>query len=101
MRYLHIMDELFASDTIIFLLIGLFVACIIGIQIRSTKKCLVGMITSLVIYVLCEVGSNIHITWMFAFLALFIGTIALGGCVGFLFVVIATKVKNGKKKSDK
>ena len=97
MRYLHIMDELFASDTIIFLLIGLFVACMTGTKIKSTKRCLVGMIASFVIYVLCEAVSNIHITWMFAFFALFIGTIALGCCVGFLIIAIAIKIKNSKK----
>ena len=97
MKYLHIMDELFASDTIIFLLIGVFVACMTGTKIRSTKKCLIGMIASFVIYVLCEVVSNIHITWVFAFFALFIGTIALGCCVGFLIIAIAIKVKNSTK----
>lgn len=101
MRYLHIMDELFASDTIIFLLIGLFVACMIGTKIKSTKKCIVGMVTSFLIYVLCEGVSNIHITWMFAFFALFVGTIALGCCVGFMIVAIAKKVKNNKKQNNK
>ena len=60
MRYFPILDELFSSDSIIFMFIGLVIASIIGVKIKSTRKNLIGIIGSLIVYVICEVVSIIH-----------------------------------------
>lgn len=94
MRYFPIIDELFASDSIIFMLIGLIPAVIIGVKMKSTKRNLIGMIGSLVVYVVCEVISNVHTNFMMELALLFIGTIAIGCFVVFLAGVIVSKLKD-------
>lgn len=49
MKYLPILDELFASDSIIFLLIGLASAILMGIKMKGTKINLVGALISLLV----------------------------------------------------
>lgn len=93
MRYFPIIDELFASDTIVFMLIGLALAAVIGVKMKNTKKNLTGMIGSIVLYAICEVISNIHTNFMVELVLLFVGTIALGGVVGFLVGLIVSKVR--------
>lgn len=96
MKYLPIMDELFASDSIIFLLIGLVVSAIIGIILKSDKKLIVGIISSIFVYALCELISNIPSTFLFEIIALFIGTISIGSFLGFLIALIVSKIKKKK-----
>ena len=59
MKYLPILDELFSSDSIIFLLIGLVIAFVIGFGLKSVKKIAIGIIASIIVYALCELISNI------------------------------------------
>lgn len=94
MRYFPIIDELFTSDSIIFMLIGLVPAVIIGVKMKSTKRNLIGMIASLVVYAVCEVISNVHTSFMMELALLFIGTIAIGGFAGFLAGLIVSKVES-------
>lgn len=93
MKYLPIMDELFSSDSIIFLLIGLVVAFIIGLKLKAAKRITVGLVASLIVYALCEVVSNIPATFLIDILALFIGTVAIGCSIGFLIALIVSKIK--------
>ena len=72
MKYLPIMSELFSSDSVIFL-----VACIIA-------------------YVFCEVVSNIPAPFLVSIIALFVGTVAIGGFIGFLVALVVSKIKNKK-----
>ena len=48
MKYLPILDELFSSDSIIFMLIGLAFAVFIAVKMKDTKKNLIGIIVSLI-----------------------------------------------------
>lgn len=91
MKFLPILDELFASDSIIFLLIGLACAILMGIK---TKKHLVGALISLLVYIICEIISNFHTGYLTEILLLFVGTTALGGFVGFIVFLIVFKIKN-------
>ena len=83
MKYLPILQELFESDTIIFLIIGIAISVIIGLRLRK-NKCLIGAAISIAIYAVCEFTSNIHTNFMLEFIQLFIGTFAIGCCIGFI-----------------
>ena len=93
MKYLPIFEELFSSDTIIFMLVGIAFAAFAGIKMKSIKKNLIGIIVSLSIYVICEVFSNIHTNFMIEFVLLFVGTIAIGCFGGFLIgLIVVSKI---------
>lgn len=100
MKYLPILDELFASDSIIFLLIGLACAILIGIKMKGTKKNLVGALISLLFYIICEIISNFHTGYLTEILLLFVGTAALGGFVGFMVCLIVFKIKKLVARSN-
>ncbi len=93
MKYLPILEELFSSDSIIFLLIGLVIAFGIGLGLKSVKKIAIGMIASIIIYALCELISNIIATFLVAIITLFIGTVAIGCFIGFLIALIVLKIR--------
>ena len=93
MRYLPIMGELLSSDSIIFILIGLVVATIIGIVMKSTKKNIVGLGISFAIYVISEIISNIRSSYLLEIILLFVGTLAIGGIIGFLIGFIVSKIR--------
>ncbi len=94
MKYLPIMSELFSSDSVIFLLIGMAVAFAIALVIKSDKKRKVGMVASIIAYALCEVVSNIPASFLVAIIALFVGTIAIGCFIGFGVAFVVSKIKN-------
>ena len=91
MKYFPIMEELFESDTIIFLLIGLVIAFLIGIF--AVKRPGIGAIVSAAIYAICELLSNLVHNYFFEFIFLFIGTFALGSAAGYVIVWIISKVR--------
>lgn len=92
MRYLPIFGELFESDSIIFMLIGLILTVIIGIIMNDIMKGKIGLIISFVLYAGCELAINITTTnWVVQFILLFAGTIAIGGIIGFLISIIVVK----------
>ena len=94
MRYLSILDELFSSDSAVFMLIGLVIATIIGIKMKNTRKNIIGVAICLVTYVICEIVSNIiGMNYLVEFIALFVGTIAIGGFIGFIIGLIVSKVR--------
>ena len=93
MKYLPVFEELFSSDSIIFMLIGLALAVFIAMKMRDTKKNLIGIIVSIVIYATCEFISNIHTTFMAELLLLFVGTTAIGCFIGFGIGLIVSKVR--------
>ena len=94
MRYLPILGELFSSDSAIFMLIGLVIATIIGIKMKNTRKNTIGLEICLVTYVICEIVSNIiGMNYLVEIIALFVGTIAIGGFIGFIIGLIVSKVR--------
>ena len=86
-KYVPILEELFSSDSVIFLLIGLVIGILISIRWKekNQKNHLVGLGCSVVVYVLCEVFSNIPSNFLIELLLLFVGTTALG--LGFAFLL--------------
>ena len=94
MKYLPILGELFSSDSAIFMLIGLVIATIIGIKMKNTRKNIIGVAICLVTYVICEIVSNIiGMNYLVEIIALFVGTIAIGGFIGFIIGLIVSKVR--------
>lgn len=103
MKYLPILQELFESDSVIFLLIGLVVSAIVGIKLRDTNKRIDCAGTALLIYAICEVLSNLTNGYFAGILLLFLGTVALGGFIGFAASCLfghGDKEKVGKDKDD-
>ncbi|MCM1181440.1 MAG: hypothetical protein NC347_14390 [Clostridium sp.] len=93
MKYLPIFQELFQSDSIIFMLIGLVITAFIGIKLNEVKKIIVCLVSSVALYAVCELISNIHTSYLFELILLFVGTIAIGGIIGFLISAIAVKIR--------
>lgn len=83
MIYLPILQELFTSDSIIMLLIGGILALWIGIKRNDIRRNAIGLGCSFCLYVVCEVGSNVRTNYMIELMLLFVGTIAIGGVIGF------------------
>lgn len=92
MKYLPIFQELFESDSIAFMLIGLILAVFIGIKMSNIRQTIISLILSFALYAVCEFVSNIHTNYMIELILLFVGTIAIGGIIGFLISTIVVKV---------
>lgn len=88
---LPILNELFSSDSIAFMIIGLAMSFVIGIKVKKKIK-LYGLFINFGVYVICEVTSQFPITYLVVFITLFVGTIAIGGTLGFL-ISFAIKTK--------
>lgn len=88
MRYFPILQELFESDTVIFLIIGTAIAVIIRMSNRKYKMDGKGIAVSLVIYLVCEFISNIHTSYMIEIILVILGTMAIGGCAGFISSIL-------------
>lgn len=58
MRYLPILEELCSSDSILFMVAGIIVALVICVKFCDTKRNLIGLIGSFVVYAICEVLTN-------------------------------------------
>lgn len=84
MKFLPILDELFSSDSIIFMIIGLIIAVIISLKIKDTRKCFAGMAAGFIVYVVCEVISNIRTNNALEIALFFGGTVSICLFVGFL-----------------
>lgn len=97
MRYLPILQELFESDTVFFMLMGVVFSVIVGLRLKKRKKYIVGSVMAVALYAICEIISNFHTNFMLELILLFIGTVAIGWCIGFiicfLFRVIVTRKK--------
>lgn len=93
MKFLPILDELFSSDSIIFMIIGLIVAVVISLKIENMRKCLSGVAAGFIVYVVCEVISNIRTNNVIEMALLFVGTVAIGLFVVFLIGTVIRKIK--------
>lgn len=93
MKYFPIFQELFESDSVIFMLIGLILAVYIGAQMKSARKTVIGFILNFVLYVICEFASNIHTNFLIEIILIIVGTAAIGGTIGFLISAILAKLE--------
>ena len=95
MKYLPILNELSSSDSNVFFLIGLILSTVVGGIVNNKKKNKIYASVCLVIYIVCEIISNFRLSYLSELIALFIGTIALGGIIGF--VINALNKANNKQ----
>lgn len=103
MKYFPVLQELFESDTIIFLIIGMLVSVLTGLRLKSRKKLIVSAGIALLVYAVCELLSNMRSNNMAEILLLFVGTVAIGCFIGFLVCCLFTrsdKENVGKDKDD-
>jgi hypothetical protein len=97
MKYIPILQELFESDTVIFLIVGIVIAVIMGLFLKKQKNLKVALITSVVVYAICELLSNKHTNFMLEIILVFVGTVALGCCIGFLVSILIGMLRRGKQ----
>ncbi len=93
MKYLPIIRELFVSDSMIFMLIGLVFAAFVGIKMNDTRKSILCLVSSFVLYAVCELVSNLHTNYIMELMLLFVGTIAIGAIIGFLISLLVMRVR--------
>lgn len=93
MESFPVFQELFESNSIIFMPIGLVLSVFIGIKMNDTRKNIISLVASLTLYVICESVSNMHTNYMIELILLFAGTIAVGGIIGFLISTVVVKVR--------
>ena len=101
MRYLPILEELCSSDSVLFMAAGVIVALVISVKFCDTKRNLIGLIGSFVVYAICEVLSNFYTNYMLEIALLFAGTLALGAFIGFLIgsiVLVRLRGIDGKQE---
>jgi hypothetical protein len=87
-KYVPILQELFESNTVILLIFGIVIAAIMCLYLKKKRSLEFALITSIVVYVVCELMSNIRTNFMIEIILLFVGTIALGCCIVFLISLL-------------
>ena len=100
MKYFPILQELFESDTVLFLVIGAAVALAAGLWLKQRKKCVLGLVISVAVYLACELLSNVHTNFMLELLLLFVGTAAIGCCIGFLLGLLIGLIRGRESTSQ-
>ncbi len=97
MKYLPILQELLALNTLVIFLIGLAMAILMGLFINTAKKSLIGLLFSLVAYVVCEILQNTRATPELSIVELFIGTGMLGSALGFFVGLIINLIRSKRE----
>jgi ABC-type transport system involved in cytochrome c biogenesis permease component len=95
MKYLPILQELFTSDTVKFLIVGIVIAVAIGLFLKKQKHFEISLIASIVVYAVCELISNIHTNFLVEIILVFAGTAALGCFVGFGVSLLIRMLRSG------
>ena len=95
-----ILGELFESDLVLFLLIGLVSSAIIGLLVMRRKSLLIGTIISAAVYAVCEIMLSTYLVKAFLsqLLTLFFGTAAIGTTFGFLVGFVIKLIREKAKK---
>ena len=93
MSHFPILQELFESDSVIFMVIGLILGRFIGMKLKSPRKNIIGAVICAVVYGLCEVLSTVCHSYLWELILLFVGTAAIGGCVALLISAVIEKVR--------
>lgn len=100
MKYFPILQELFESDTVIFLIIGLVISILAGLCLKSRKKLIVSSVIALSVYAFCEILSNLRSNYMSELILLFFGTAAIGCFIGFFVCSLFIPGGKGNFRKD-
>lgn len=98
MRHLPILQELFESDSLWFFVIGAVIASIFLLRRPRRKTCAVSLAAAAAVYALCELIANVPGSYAAEFIALIIGTAALGAAAASLVWLIVYFMR---KRNDK
>lgn len=97
MRYLPIIDELFHSNSYLFLLLGLAVSLAAGAGINRARTAGITALCSAAVYALCEALSNLHTNFLLELFLLFVGTAAIGATLGYLIKYMMLRASGQSK----
>ena len=88
MEYLAIIDELFHSDTALFLFPALLIFVVVARILDTRKRIAIGLGISVGIYCICEVLIRLIHDFGVEFISLLVGTVALGAALGLIVGLI-------------
>lgn len=63
------------------------------IKMNDTRKSILCLVSSFVLYAVCELVSNLHTNYIMELMLLFVGTIAIGAIIGFLISLLVMRVR--------
>jgi uncharacterized membrane protein YczE len=97
---LPILQELFESDTLLFLIVGISIAVVMRIFLLNRKTVIYALAVSVVVYAVCELLSNVPTNFLVELILLFVGTVALGSTIGFLVSCFIGRARRGKDSNS-
>lgn len=97
MKYLPILQELFESDTLWFFLIGAAISAVFMLRRLNRKSSGRGIIVSAAVYALCELIANAPGSYAVEFIALIVGSAALGALAVSLVLLIFCFIKKRRE----
>jgi hypothetical protein len=100
MNHLPILQELLESDTLFFLIIGISIAVVMRMFLLNRKTEVYALAVSAIVYAVCELLSNVHTNFLVEIILVFVGTVALGGCMGFLVSCFIGRLRRTKNQTD-
>jgi uncharacterized membrane protein YccC len=100
MNHLPILQELFESDTRLFLIVGISIAVVMRMFLLNRKSVIYALAVSVVVYAVCELLSNVPTNFLVELILLFVGTVALGSTIGFLVSCFIGRVRRGKDSNS-
>lgn len=100
MSHFPILQEMFESDSVYFMVIGLILGRVIGMKLKSPKRNLIAALISAAVYAVCEVLANTPANYMLAFVLLGVGTVAIGATVALLISAVIEKVRSKRETQE-
>jgi hypothetical protein len=97
MKYLPVLEELFTSDSVKFLILGVIIAIVIALFLKTRKSLTAALIASAAVYAVCEILSNIRTNFLVEIILVFAGTAALGCSMVFLVSLIIRALRDKKE----
>lgn len=97
MRYLPILQELFESDTVWFFLVGAAICTAFLLRHLSLGICGRGLGVSAAVYALCELIADAPGSYAAEFVALIVGTAALGASAAGLALFILCLIRKKRE----
>ena len=83
MSHFTILEELFSSDMILFLIAAAAAAAFASVRTKDRRKDLLGIFICAAVYAASEFCCGLNTSYLIEMLLLFAGTTALGGVIGF------------------
>jgi ribose/xylose/arabinose/galactoside ABC-type transport system permease subunit len=95
-KYLPVLGELFTSDSVRLLIVGIVIAVAVGFFLKTRKSFVISIAVSIAVYAVCELVSNIRTNFLVEIILVCVGTAAIGCVIGFA-VGLLIRVLRGRK----